>query len=45
MAFAGTRRKGLFWDAGTYVGEAVLSRTIAGKTERFTARHEILLRD
>lgn len=45
MAFAGTRRKGLFWDAGTYVGEAVLSRTVAGKAERFTARHEIILRD
>ena len=45
MAFAGTRRKGLYWDAGTYVGEAVLSRTVAGKTERFTARHQILLRD
>jgi hypothetical protein len=45
MAFAGTRRKGLYWDAGTYVGEAVLSRTVAGKAERFTARHQIILRD
>jgi len=45
MAFAGTRRKGLYWDAGTYVGEAVLSRAVAGKTVRFTARRKIILRD
>lgn len=45
MAFAGTRRKGLFWDGGTYIGEAVLSRVVAGKQVRFTARREIILRD
>ncbi len=45
MAFAGRRKPGLFWPAGSYVGTARLSRTEAGKIRHFDLRREIVMRD
>ncbi len=45
LAFAGRKKKGLFWPGGKYTGEAVLTRTIAGKVKRFRARYSVMLKD
>ena len=44
--YAGQRKRGLFWPAGTYHGEIVIERRDAsGQTQRFTARREVELKD
>ncbi len=45
MVFAGTKKPGLFWPPGTYVGTARLSRTGDGKTMNFDIRREVVIRD
>ncbi|MBT6095020.1 MAG: M23 family metallopeptidase [Rhodospirillaceae bacterium] len=45
MAFAGRKKKGLFWPGGTYTGEAVLTRNVSGKVHQYQARYAVELKD
>ncbi len=45
MVFAGKKKPGLFWPAGTYIGIARLSRTEAGETRHFEARRDVHMRE
>ena len=44
--YAGRRKRGLFWPAGTYHGEILIERRDASdQTQRFTARRDVELKD
>ncbi|MEK9752567.1 MAG: M23 family metallopeptidase [Rhodospirillaceae bacterium] len=45
MVYAGRKKPGLFWPAGTYVGTARLSRAEGGAMRHFDARREVIMRD
>jgi len=46
MIFAGRKKPGLFWPAGTYKGRVILERkTSSGAVRRFEARRTIRLKD